>query len=115
VTAEVAVKRFATGRVQMIDVRAARERLGREVPRAVLIQFGPDHLDHGVGDVERERFLLELARSTSKTDEVLVLCNYEIRSAAAVRLMRAHGYLNASSVAGGYMGTGDHPGWQFFE
>ncbi|HZM35256.1 MAG TPA: rhodanese-like domain-containing protein [Burkholderiales bacterium] len=115
VTAEEAVNWFATGRVRLIDVRAARERLGREVPQAVLIQFGPDHLDDGVGDVEREKFLLALARVMSKTDKVLVICNYEVRSTAAVRLMRAHGYLNASSIAGGYMGTSDHPGWQFFE
>jgi rhodanese-related sulfurtransferase len=104
------------GRVQLIDVRAARERLEREVPRAVLIQFGPDQLDDGVSDVEREKFLFALARVINKTDEVLVICNYEVRSTAAVRLMRAHGYLNASSIAGGYMGTRDHPaGWQFFE
>ena len=114
-SAEVAVTQFATGRVKLLDVRASHERLGREVARAIHIQFGQDRWDDGVGDLEGEGFLLALARVVNKMDEVFVICNHEVRSTAAVRLMRAHGYLNASSIAGGYMGTRGYPGWQFFE
>lgn len=115
VAADVAVKQFATGRVKLLDVRSSHERLGREVARAVHIQFGPDRWEGAVDDVERENFLLALTRVVNKADEVFVICNYDVRSSAAVRLMRAHGYLNASSVAGGYMGARGQPGWQFFE
>jgi rhodanese-related sulfurtransferase len=115
VTAEVAVQQFAAGGVKLLDVRAAHERLGREISQSIYIQFGANRWDNRLSELEAESFLLALAHVVNKTDEVFVICNQEVRSAAAVRLMRAHGYRSASTIAGGYMGTRGQPGWQFFE
>ena len=115
ITAEVAVKQIGSGGATLLDVRAPQERVGREIARSIRVQFGADRWGSAIGELEGERFLLAVARVADKTDEVLVICNQEVRSAAAVRLLRFNGYLNASSIAGGYMGTHGEPGWYFFE
>lgn len=80
VSAERAVRDFAAGWAKLVDVRAPHERGAREVTGAIRIQFGGDRWNDVVGELERERFLLALLKAVRETDEVYVICNYEVRS-----------------------------------
>lgn len=116
IPAEQAARLWRQGKIKLIDTRSTNERSSGLVVDALLIQFGPDQWSLGAAEQDSKTFVLLVTEAgLGPADPVVTLCNVGVRSLAAARALRSAGFESVRSVAGGYLGKGADPGWQFHQ
>lgn len=106
-----ALGKHERGEIVVVDVRSAEERAGR-LPRGPVlhVQFGPDRWRNDITFDQETAFVRKIERLAARGKPLVLLCQYGVRSGAAVRALRRH-RVEARSVEDGYLGNELGPGW----
>jgi len=103
------------GEVLLIDVRSEKEKASAS-PKAksIALQFGPDTWSGKVSKEEELRFIARIATLETNSRQLVLLCQYGVRSRAAIAVLR-QARIRAKSVTDGYAGNESGPGWGAWE
>lgn len=106
IAADEAHRRAAAGELILIDVRTPGEWRKTGIPAAAARATlrAPDGSDGFLADIER-------ITGGRRDAPVALICAAGVRSAHALRLLRASGYATVLDVHEGMLGNGDGAGW----
>jgi rhodanese-related sulfurtransferase len=114
-TAFDAMELWEKDEVLLLDVRSELERRkGAPQKRVASVQYGPDRWNGTVDDTETSRFIEAVRRINPDGKPIAILCQYGVRAEAAHRVLAQNG-ITARTIADGYLGNQNGPGWKSLE